>query len=821
MGIRLLVWGGMIGVWIGMTLGVGVHALDLTRAVVVLPEGTKGVERRAAEMLVDEVAKRAQVRWEIVTRVPKDGRPSVVLGRSSELKPLEGVTFGDLAETPSGLAAEGFRMGLRPGVESRSVVVSGNDARGVLYGVGYLLRQLRMTRGKVEVADDLRVVTAPKYTLRGHQLGYRPKTHSYDAWDLKTWEQYYRDLIVFGANAVELVPPRTDDDADSPHFPLPPLVLMEGMSRLADDYGLDVWVWYPAMDKDYSETKTVEFALSEWAEVFKRLPRIDAIFVPGGDPGHTRPKHLMALLEKQAQSLRRFHPKAQMWVSPQSFNQEWLDEFLEILKQEAPSWLNGIVFGPQVRVSLPELRASVPKQYPIRHYPDITHTRQCQYPVPDWDTAYALTEGRECINPRPVDQAAIFKLLQPYTVGFLTYSEGNNDDVNKAVWSALGWDPERPLMEILREFSRYFIGEAQTDSFARGLLELEENWRGPLLANAGVSSTLARFRGMEQEASPAVKANWRFQQALFRAYYDAYTRSRLVYETQLEDAAMARLRDAEKLGVRKAMTEAESILDRAVKEPVSGDLRARVFELSEGLFQSIRMQLSVPRYQAIGVDRGAALDTIDYPLNNRLWLKENFERIGRLKTEGERLRELGKVLNWSDPGPGGFYDDTGNISRQPHVVRGLPFAQDPASLRSSKVGFEEGDVVDEPDEKPDGAMRFSWYDHAESLVDQPLRMRYTDLDPSARYRLRVMYVGDAPKRLIRLMANDRFEIHPLMQKPFPYRPVEFEVPIEATRGGVLELSWYREKGLGGNGRGCQVSEVWLIRTEGSGMAERR
>ena len=59
----------------------------------------------------------------------------------------------------------------------------------------------------------------------------------------------------------------------------------------------------------------------------------------------------MKLLEKQTQSLRTFHPKAQMWVSPQSFNQEWLDEFLGILKTQSPDWLGGIVFGPQVRVS--------------------------------------------------------------------------------------------------------------------------------------------------------------------------------------------------------------------------------------------------------------------------------------------------------------------------------------------------------------------------------------------------------------------------------------------------------------------------------------
>ncbi len=35
------------------------------------------------------------------------------------------------------------------------------------------------------------------------------------------WEQYVRDLIVFGCNAIELIPPRSDDEDDSPHFPLP------------------------------------------------------------------------------------------------------------------------------------------------------------------------------------------------------------------------------------------------------------------------------------------------------------------------------------------------------------------------------------------------------------------------------------------------------------------------------------------------------------------------------------------------------------------------------------------------------------------------
>ena len=64
---------------------------------------------------------------------------------------------------------------------------------------------------------------------------------------LSQWEQYNRDLIVFGANSVELIPPRSADAATSPHFPLSPLEMMARMSGLADDYGLHVWIWYPAI----------------------------------------------------------------------------------------------------------------------------------------------------------------------------------------------------------------------------------------------------------------------------------------------------------------------------------------------------------------------------------------------------------------------------------------------------------------------------------------------------------------------------------------------------------------------------------------------
>ncbi len=781
--------------------------LDLSRAAVVLPFPEKlslPDNKKPARMLVEEVEKRTHLRWPVVGLIQDPPEAYIFLGTPESLKGVpsggDRVGLDEVARLPD----EGFRIQVFNEGATTVIYCVGKDARGLLFAVGRLLREMKLTNGKAVIDDNFKITTAPEIPLRGHQLGYRPKTNSYDAWTVELWEQYIRDLVVFGNNAIELIPPRSDDDDQSPHFPLPKIEMMIEMSRICDEYDQDVWIWYPAMDEDYGDPKTVEFAIKEWGEVFKKLPRIDVIFVPGGDPGHTHPEHLMALLEKQTENLRLYHPEAEMWVSPQSFSDEWHDIFLDIVNKQKPDWLGGIVFGPQVWTPLPKLREQIDKKYPIRRYPDITHSRHCQYPVPDWDLAYALTIAREGINPRPTDHVNIFRRYQKYSDGFITYSEGCNDDVNKIVWSMLGWDPNTPVMEILRQYSRYFIGPEYEEEFANGLLALERNWRGPLLTNQGVYTTLQQFQTMEANASPKLLLNWRFQQALYRAYYDAYVRSRLIYETALEDQALQQLRAAVQIGSLQAIDKAEKVLDRVVTDPPSPQWRARVFELGDALFKSIRMQLSVQRHKAIAVERGANLDTIDTPLNNRNWLKKRFAAIRELDDEQQRLAEIDKIVNWTNPGPGGFYDDLGDPARQPHLVRGRGAKLDPQYFESSLLATNVrwGKIPDKP---------FSWWRHAGAMKDAPLTMQYNDLDPKAKYRLRVCYSGDMPPIKIRLTADEVYEIHPLIDKSMPEPLFEFNIPPEATADGELTLQWFREPGIGRNGRGCQVAEVWLIK----------
>ena len=755
------------------------QAVDFKQAVVVLPSSPTTPEKKAAQMLVEEIAKRTQLRL----KIGGAGTPAIYL-RLGSGKP------------------ESFTISS----SNNEVVVTGADDRGILFGTGYLLRQFHMSRQRLDLDANLKIATAPKYAVRGQQLGYRPKTNAYDAWDVAMWEQYIRELAIFGNNTIELIPPRSDDADDSPHFPLPKLEMMVEMSRIANEYGLDVSIWYPAMDKDYADPATVEFALKEWEEVFRKLPRIDAIFVPGGDPGHTQPKYMFGLLEKQTASLHKYHPKAQMWLSPQGFTKDWRDEFWGLMAQD-PKWLSGLVFGPQVYGSLEEFRALTPKRFPIRFYPDITHSIHAEFPVPDWDLAYATTEAREVINPRPVDETAIFHRYQKFSDGFVSYSEGCNDDVNKFVWSGLLWNPDASAKSILVDFSRFFIGDDMADDFANGLFALEQNWRGPLASNRQVPVTLAQFKDMEKRSTPQQRLNWRFQEALYRAYYDAYVQSRLLTENRQEEMAMAALKKAKRNwpltseGSLKAMEEAQAILDSDMRTADAREYRARAFELAEALFQSIHMQLSVDRYKAISIDRGASLDTIDYALNNRVWLENRFDQIRAMAAETDRIAKIDEILNWTDPGPGGFYDALGFVNQRPHLVMGEAYAQDPDFLKSPLISFSGS---------PQRGWRTSTAANAEIIQDRPLRMRYTDLDPSAHYKVRITYGGDARRVGVRLTANS-LEVHPYREKGTTAEPVEFEIPQQATASGSLTLEWTRTPGLGGNGRGTQVSEVWLMK----------
>jgi hypothetical protein len=140
-----------------------------------------------------------------------------------------------------------------------------------------------------------------------------------------------------------------------------------------------------------------------------------------------------------------------------------------------------------------------------------------------------------------------------------------------------GRNPDADVVEICCAITRAITSiRASADSYAQGLVSLERDWRAPLIRHTtAIETTWAQFRAMELAARPQDLLNWRFQQGLYRAYYDAYTRQRLLYETGLEREAMDKLARRMKHGATVALAQAEAALDESVTKRVALDRRAR------------------------------------------------------------------------------------------------------------------------------------------------------------------------------------------------------------------------------------------------------
>jgi len=136
------------------------------------------------------------------------------------------------------------------------------------------------------------------------------------------------------------------------------------------------------------------------------------------------------------------------------------------------------------------------------------------------------------------------------------------------------------------------------------------------------------------------------------------------------------------------------------------------------------------------------------------------------------------------------------------LVAGEGFEKDPAFFHTPRTGF--GSRKNTP-------WRTCWYRHAETLYGNSLQLRYTGLDPAARYKVRFIQAGDGTPRATRLVANGKVEVHPMRKKDLEAKPVEFDLPADATAGGTLTLEWQPNPEESGNGRFVQVSEVWLVR----------
>jgi len=736
--------------------------LDMRITTVVVPTVNSKAERTAAIVLTEEVEKRTGFQWKIATGNPKNGNVIILSSNNTEVNLIK---------------PEGYQLKIEEKNGKITTLIMGADGRGVLYGVGKFLRLMEWQNEKLILPLNIDITSSPAYPMRGHQIAYRTLANSYDAWTPEIYDQYIRDLALFGNNSIELIP----TGGRGPLMKYDPLEMNRIVSEICDKYDMDFW-FMTGVSIDLSDVTKRDEVLASHKKVIDQMPRLNGLFFSGGDPGISHPKYVLPLLEDLAEVLKNKHPEAKVWFSLQDFDQEEIDYFFNYINTKLPDWFGGLVSGPGSPY-IPNSRKKLPKKYKFRHYPDITHSCRSQYPVSWWDSALARTLGRECPNPQPVYYALLHNYFAPYTDGFISYSDGMHDDLNKFIWCAKGWNPNVDIREVLKDYARFFFRPDLAESVADGILALEQNWVGALVDNGSVEITLKFWEDLAKQA-PELDQNWRWLLFQLRSKYDAYIRNHVIYERELEEQVNIILSKAVEIGADSAMIRSLEILNLAVTKPVSTDLRKEIEVSADVLFNTIGLQTSVEKYNAYSLNRGAILDYLDMPMNNRLWLEDKFATIEKLSSEEEKIKQLDIIRNWENPGEGSFYDDLGTLDRSTHLVRGEGLNTDPLMARNPNPGFwywEEGF----------NRLRLS------SLVsmDRPIAVVYEDIDTNANYDVRV-----TGYRVDEIQINGEW-VAPYLFSDKKGAIVAYHVPEKAIKSGKITLNWGDP----------ELTEVWLIK----------
>ena len=349
---------------------------DLSKAVILVsPSITAPMNSTAPLVLNEEVAKRTGL--QLQTSDSWDSKIIIALVLSTD-KDLLGQPL-PASENQDGLEfkKEGFRLKYVEENGKKVLWIIGADARGVLYGIGNLLRIATMDNGKLILPEAVDLASSPEFPLRGHQFGYRNTANSWDAWTVEQFDQHFREQMLFGANSFEDIP--FQDGPPSVHMKIPREEMNIHLSEICNKYDADYWIWAPA-DIDLKDKKLRQAELEMHEAFYKKCPRLDGVFFPGGDPGENHPADVLPFLEELTAILHKYHPNATMWISLQGFDEEKVKYFFDYLNEKSPDWLTGVVYGPSSPAVDLE-RQLLPKKYKHRLYPDLTHTVRCQYPV--------------------------------------------------------------------------------------------------------------------------------------------------------------------------------------------------------------------------------------------------------------------------------------------------------------------------------------------------------------------------------------------------------------------------------------------------------
>ena len=769
--------------------------------------------------------------------------------------------------TPLAPGREGFLLKSVDDSNSLILIAAGLDDRGCLYAVGEILRQLVYKEGQLALPNNLNIRTAPAFEIRGTQIGQSSvakKLAQVRDWTEEETQGALLDYALAGANIFAA------EDESMYHF-IKSYGLMTQTKFGANTAGAKVpmeWNAFESIGRSgyvcLSVPEARDYMLQKCNEHFKDSQFYDLIEFYGGDGGgcecdKCNPYGLtfIKLVEEMATIIHKYHPESRIYFTNQKFDNEDDNAIFQYLQEKPRDWLWAWGYGPGSdattwqpghrqthRMDLfeypgfgpyglypKEIIHQIPSRHKLIYYNEITHWKYAQhayiqmYPRADRNGDLPPHWSNEIYNRRP-DQFLtmvynrltffawpeyyhrVFNDLMRYGNGDITHSSGHHDHFNQWMWQRLLWSPRTTVDEILTEYSETWFGLEAAPFMAKAILQLEKNLEEkegvPLDKKQGIDE----YYDLVQQAgqvmpSRIMESNWLWRMYMQKAALDKYVKLNVAQQKELERQ-----------------------IEEDVAAYLQNDRTIALKDISNKLkFPKETMEMAALREEAkrlgeesntIYGQRNDGYFNLQHDYIGLGWLKRQLTRAQN--TDTKKADELLKmIVDYANPGEGGFYDNLGTGNIAPHVINGYPY--DHGQPYVSQMLSEEN----RPSQR---SMHFTQNE------DQGVSLFYTDLDPKASYSVKFTFVrpwfqeryaSRMNQKSQKIYADDivladNVELPLQMSDFFTYR-----IPKSVTKDGELTIRLERapdvahgdrisvEQWRNSGGWGTLASEVWLLK----------
>jgi uncharacterized protein (DUF1778 family) len=831
--VSLFVWGMAIGaVATSNDVAAAEQEIRSTQLAIVTGAKSTGPELKAAKILEHRILKRSSV---TVTRTEEqdenakkaiaDSDTVFVVGTpegSQLVAKLMGELGAALPTLPNSDRIHPESFAVKSGaVDGKNyVVIAGADPRGTLYGVGWVLRAMTYLPDTVLI-PPMDVRDKPAFSMRGgNPTGPGSRARQYGNLRPRTHEEHIEmmeDLILLGTNTY-------GGDFD--------LIRSYGMltvfSRKANEMPPGFpkeWYADGGRESRYvcpSIPEARKALLESFDEMFGKAPDYDFFKTKSGDPGGCRCDKCMPwggtyirLLHEIAGILHKYHPETKILATNQDLTSEGDQAIFDYLNSQDSSWLHAIHYGPAADQMQTYIRGPVHPQWfeyegfgPLSNYlklryhelphstnislfSDITHWMQSQFAVPHPDVALAAIYSRRSWNARPRNFAKVGREILNYALGDIPYSEGMHDDFNKWFWYRLLWNPQQDAESITHEYCRYWFGPKAADEMTEAIFVMEQTLEEPVVDNPEIAKAVELVRSAGAKIPENLRASdYRWRIISQKALVDRYIQLKLQQGEALKDKAgriLARVNDSS--NPRALLTEAASVLEKPANTPQMNAVLEEARKLGE------------ESNKIIGYRVPATFFVEEYDLAEVGWWKKTLDR-ALVDGNNSTMKNVAKmILDYENPGEGGFYDNLGWPNDPKHLVRGewlwgfMPFP---------------------------GPAKRSHYNLAYTMVEPSgVSLTYESLDSKAQYVVRIsigIHLEESEEadilRGVELKEGIQADGQVVSEEfAIPRNDViirEFDVPRGATKDGKLEIT------LTNSSPALPITgayEVWLMRKD--------